>query len=323
MLEKVYLGPRGLRSGWRLVFFFLLAALAYLVLGTLLLGSIRPPQAGQPFTPRLVLEGDGLTLFCLLLAAWIMSRLEGKTFRDYGLPVRGAFGIRFWLGVVLGLAALTVLLIAIRLGQGFYFGRLALGARGIFYYGIMWAVGFIVVGLTEEFLFRGYALATLAEGIGFWPAAILLSIGFGAIHLLNPGENHVGALSVAATGLVFCFILRRTGSLWFAVGVHAGWDYAESFVYSVPDSGLLARGHLLNSFFPRNAPVWITGGSVGPEASVFAFIILGVLCWIVHRMFPTAQFPPVGLTQLSPPVPVTDTPLALQGGHDGTENRQD
>src|SRR3989442_350419 len=120
----------------------------------------------------------------------------------------------------------------------------------------------LLVGFSEEFLFRGYALYTLSTGIGFWPAAGLLSALFGAVHLHNPGESWIGGLSAGLIGLFFCFTVRRTGSLWFAIGLHAAWDYSESFVYSVPDSGAMVPGHLLNSSF--HGPRWLTGGTVGP-----------------------------------------------------------
>jgi len=62
-----------------------------------------------------------------------------------------------------------------------------------------------------------------------------------------------------------CMMLRRTGNLWFMVGFHAASDYAETFIYSTPDSGMLAQGHMLNSWF--HGPRWLTGGTIGPEAA--------------------------------------------------------
>ena len=85
----------------------------------------------------------------------------------------------------------------------------------------------------------------------------------------NNGESRVGALSVFVIGMFFCLTLRRTGNLWFAVGLHAAFDWGETFLFSVPDSGLVAPGHLLNTSF--QGPVWLTGGSVGPEGSVMSF----------------------------------------------------
>src|SRR5450756_2021428 len=78
-------------------------------------------------------------------------------------------------------------------------------------------------------------------------------------------QDKVGALSVFAMGMFFCLILRRTGNLWFAVGLHASFDWGETFLFSAPDSGIVAPGHLLNSSF--HGPVWLTGGTVGPEGS--------------------------------------------------------
>jgi CAAX protease family protein len=139
----------------------------------------------------------------------------------------------------------------------------------------------VLVGLYEEFLFRGYAQYTLSKGIGFWPAAVVLSGVFGGLHLSNSGEDWVGAASVFVFGMFACFTLWRTGNLWFAVGFHAAGDYAESFIYSVPDSGTLATGHLLHSSF--HGPAWLTGGTVGPEGSVLSFVVF-VLAFILFAL---------------------------------------
>src|SRR5207247_2546236 len=85
----------------------------------------------------------------------------------------------------------------------------------------------VVPALAEEFAFRGYPQFTLASGIGFWRAAALLSLVFGGLHyFLKPMENLADFASVGLIGLFLCLTLRRTGSLWFAVGFHAGFDYA-------------------------------------------------------------------------------------------------
>jgi CAAX protease family protein len=302
MLNKIFKGPRGVRSGWRLLVFVAIAGIPFFTIQLVLaLAGFRPDLAhGLP--PTVILVAESVEFLCPLFAAWVMSHLENKSFRDYGLPARAAFGRSFWVGAGLGFVALLILLVGIRLCHGFYFGSVALGPAGVLYSGVMWAFAFLVVGFAEEFLFRGYALATLSDGIGFWPAAIVLSGLFGAVHLQNLGENPTGALSAGLVGLLFCFGLRRTGSLWFAIGLHAAWDYGESFIFSVPDSGTLVQGHLLNSHFQVGAPVWLTGGSVGPEGSVFVFVVLAVLFVVVHRMYPEVRFPGrSAAAELNPP----------------------
>ena len=158
-------------------------------------------------------------------------------FGCYGLPAANAFGKLFWVGALWGMCSLTVLMLALRAAHVFYFGAVALHGVRMLKFAVFWAVFFLIVGFYEEFFTRGYTQFTLTEGVGFWPAAILLSLGFGALHLENPGEDWVGILAAMLIGFFFCLTLRRTGNLWFAIGFHAAWDWGESYLYSVPDSG--------------------------------------------------------------------------------------
>jgi len=204
----------------------------------------------------------------------VMGRFEGRTLADYGLPPRHAFAKLFWEGAAWGLAAITLLLIGLRLVHVFYFGHVVLHGARVLKFAAFWAAYFVLVGIFEEFLVRGYALVTLARAWGFWPAAVTMSLAFGAIHLRNPGETWVGLVGVVAIGLFFCLTLYRTGSLWFAVGFHAFWDWGQTFLYSVPDSGTVEPGHLMQPAFRGSD--WLTGGSVGPEASVVCFVVIAL-----------------------------------------------
>jgi membrane protease YdiL (CAAX protease family) len=167
---------------------------------------------------------------------------------------------------------------------GYRFGQLAVHGADLWRWAILWGVVFLAVGFYEEFAFRGYIQFTLAQGVGFWPAAIVLSLIFGVMHATNPGESWVGLAGVVLSGLFWCLTLRRTGSLWFAVGMHASFDFAETFLYSVPDSGMIFPGHLSNATL--HGPAWLTGGTAGPEASVFDFLVLGVFFFVFPRLFP-------------------------------------
>jgi membrane protease YdiL (CAAX protease family) len=84
-------------------------------------------------------------------------------------------------------------------------------------------------------------------------------------------------------GLFFCLTLWRTGSLWFAVGMHASFDFGETFLYSVPNSGFVAQGHLSNATL--HGPVWLTGGTVGPEGSVYSFATMALLFVVFTRVY--------------------------------------
>lgn len=291
-IRSIFLGPNGTRAGWRIAI--------YLVLVAALLGGlqftirhIQPLRDWLSAQPDAVLTagpsavGEILTFLTVLIPAVIMSKIEKRPFGVYGLPLKESFGARFWLGLPYGFAMVTLLVGSIAALHGFTITGIGASGAVALKYGILYAIGFLFTGFFEEFGFRGYLQYTLASGIGFWPAALILSILFGAGHLSNPGEAKIGAFMAGSFGLLALFSLWRTGSLWFAVGMHAGFDWTETFFYGVPDSGLLAQGHLLNSSF--HGPDWLTGGTVGPEGSYLVFGVLLLAAVGIHFMFPARE----------------------------------
>jgi len=274
-----------LGAGWRLLIyvamFFMLWSISLFLLSQLL----RPTR--EVFSPRFQLPGETASFLGAILAAWIMSQLEERHVGVYGLPARGAFGKLFWQGCLFGLCEIALLVGVIAAFGGYSFGGLAEHGGAIAEWALFWACFFVMVGLFEEFLFRGYTLYTLSGGIGFWPAAVLLSLAFAAFHVANKGEGWAGITSVAFVGLFWSFTLKRTGSLWFAVGMHATFDFGETFLFSAPDSGAILPGHLSNAVM--HGPNWLTGGTAGPEGSIFDFLILAVFFLVVHFLYPAGE----------------------------------
>jgi uncharacterized protein len=236
------------------------------------------------YSPKILTISEGSSLAGAFAAGIAMSQLEGRSFGDYGLPLRGAFGKLFWQGALFGLAEISAVIGVIATFGSYHFGDLAIHGADLLRWAAFWGAFFVLVGLYEEFAFRGYVQFTLAQAVGFWPAAVLLSVGFGFVHRSNPGESKMGLAGVVLTGLLWCFALRRTGNLWFAVGMHASFDFGETFLYSVPDSGVVFPGHLSNATLA--GPTWLTGGSAGPEASVCDFAMLLIFFYVFHRLYP-------------------------------------
>jgi membrane protease YdiL (CAAX protease family) len=132
-------------------------------------------------------------LSAAVIAALIMARIERRQWGAYGLPLRNAFSKLFWVGAIWGFLAITLLLELLHGLQVFDFGHIVLQGMSIVRFGMFWGLVFLLVGLFEEFLLRGYAQFTLGRGIGFWPAAVLLSCLFGSLHLGNAGEARATA----------------------------------------------------------------------------------------------------------------------------------
>lgn len=288
-MHNIFVGPNGIRAGWRLLIFL---ALAYslsrgLSFGIRHIPTLRDFAASQQqgsFTPLGLIVFEGLSVVLIVVSAGIVTLIEKRPFAAYGMPWNEALGKRFWQGVPLGFVMLSLLLALLIALHGFSLDGVAVGGISAIEYGLLYFVGFILVGMAEEFLFRGYLQYTLGSGIGFWPAAILLAIVFGAGHLNNPGEKVLGGIMAGSFGLVAAFALRRTGNLWLPIGMHASWDWGETYFYGTPDSGLTATGHLLNSS-PHGA-AWLSGGSVGPEGSWLVFLILVLWVVAIHVLFP-------------------------------------
>jgi len=214
----------------------------------------------------------------------VMAAIEKRKYGQYGLPLRSAFRKNFWIGTLVGFAAISGCLLGIFALHGFRLTGINIHGNTIAEAALAWSATFILVGLSEEFAFRGYLQYTLTTGIGFWPSAFLLSALFGVAHSGNPREDKAGLISVVLFGLLFCLFLRRTGNLWWAVGFHAGWDWGQTFFYGVPDSGIAPYHNLFNCAF--RGPRWLTGGTVGPEASIFtpiALLIVAIIFASIYR----------------------------------------
>jgi uncharacterized protein len=280
--STVFHDEHGLRPGWRLLVYLLLVFGSGAVIMMVVWSFLLPVRGVPPPFSLLMEEVLGFAL--VYGAALMMSGLEKRPLGVYGLPGSEALGRKFWLGCLFGLLEISVLLGLIAVFGGYSFGNLQLHGKQMFTWGLLHVFLFLFVGLFEEFLFRGYTQFTLAEGIGFWPAAVVLSTVFGAVHLENPGEGWVGAAAVVLVALLFCFTLERTGNLWYAVGLHASFDWGESYLYSVPNSGAVIPGHLSNAAL--HGPTWLTGGTVGPEGSVFCFLTMGLQFLVVMWLFP-------------------------------------
>jgi len=287
-------GPSGV--GWGFLLYLLMFFMVLAITSTAL-RFLMPETMAQIWKS---VVGEVAFIVSAFIPGFIMARIERRPFGVYGLPKQSAFGRMFWMGMLWGIVALTMLMVAMRVAGVFHFGGLSLSGFRILKFAVFWMIFFVVVGLFEEFLLRGYTQFTLSRGLGFWPTALILSFAFGAIHLGNQGEDKVGALGAAIIGLFFCLTLQRTGNLWFAVGLHASWDWGETFLFSVPNSGLVAPGHLLNSWF--EGPKWLTGGSVGPEASIFVFIVMALMAVLFHFLYKPVKRVEAGLTPPATPV---------------------
>jgi len=289
-LHDFFVGPDGIYAVPRWLIYL---AMAYVIfqMEVWLLASLRPHLSD--LSSRMMIELS--MMLAAILPGFVMARIEDRPFGDFGLPARRAFRQNFWVGTLWGIVSLSVLMLALRGAGAFEFGALELHGALIWKFALYYAVLFLVTAFFEDFLMRGYSQWVLSRGMNFWPAAALLSFAFGYIHGSNPGEAKTGLVAAGLIGFFLCLTLRRTGDLWWAVGFHMAWDWGESYLYSVPDSGQVLPGHLLNSSL--HGPDWLTGGSVGPEGSYLVFVVIGALWVLFNRVYPEVKYGANGATR--------------------------
>jgi uncharacterized protein len=307
ILYRCFFGTSGLRAGWRLLIFAVLSIILTVAI-SIVACILVPALRSQRLTPFLIISQEGLSFLCLLAASWVMARIERRRVGDYGLPWQEAFRSQFLLGVVIGFASLSLLLGVMRGCGTVSFGNITADGSDTWVYGASYALAFLAVGLFEEFFSFGYVLFTLFTGIGYWKAALLVSAVFASLHIGNPGETWIGILNTGLSGMLSCLILRRTGNLWMAVGNHAAWDWGQSYVYGVANSGRMLDEHLLG--LSMSGPAWLSGGSVGPEGSILCTALLVSLWFLIGRLFPTVKFPLVCKTP-EPASPALDSTAAI------------
>lgn len=90
----------------------------------------------------------------------------------------------------------------------------------------------LLVGLSEELMFRSILFRGMLARFRIWPAVLLSSSLFGLVHTLNvfaTGQLQPALMQAMAAfmqGLAYQAIRIRTGSVWPMVVVHGSWDFS-------------------------------------------------------------------------------------------------
>jgi membrane protease YdiL (CAAX protease family) len=243
---------------------------------------------------------DGRVLgFCLLLAVNLLLvlaawwTLERKPLR----ALLWRFTRDQWRPLVWGLlagAGEVALVFALMTACGLARSRWGLAAVpfGTLVLALGWLLASSILGpLAEEILHRGYWLQNLARGWGMPAAAVVTALLFGGLHLFNPHAEILGAVNIALSGLTYVLGLLWLRSLWFPIGWHAAWNFAQFFVVGLPNSGITVGSLGLDGTTllatTVSGPRWLTGGEFGMEASLVETVVLvGILAgmgWLKTR----------------------------------------
>lgn len=282
----VFKGSNGLRAGWRFLAYAIIFIGVEQILGVAFDAGLPKLHLSDAWLavlgPGQLALSEIVFAVAVASATFAMARLERRSVFSYGFATSPHSRKRFFEGVSLGVVAPGIVG-----GLMLAFGGMQI--RGINLHGAQWAVyplGWLIVmlmvGFLEEASFRGYPLFALSRGIGFWPAAVVVTVLFGAAHLGKRGENVADIASVMFLGFFLCFTLWKTGSLWLAAGFHFAFDFMQFFVIGTRNGSQAPEGTLFTATFP--GPGWVNGGALGTEASYFVFpVTLALFAYVAWR----------------------------------------
>lgn len=215
-----------------------------------------------------------------VLALWILARfIERRKLSEVGLARTGAV-TQTLLGIGVGALLMGTTLGILALAGWYHVDGIAADSAGAALALLAPAFGGILLSAAfEEIAFRGIVFRVIEDGAGTVIALLLSSAAFGLAHAQNPAATWFSSLAIAVeAGILLgaAFLLTRT--LWFAIGIHAGWNFFLGPVFGAAVSGVEMTS-LLEARL--DGPTLWTGGSFGPEAS----LVTVLLCTAVGAAF--------------------------------------
>lgn len=283
MMNQVESVPGGERPLWRRIVDYplvaMLIALGIVIfcfsLGLLIARDLLPPIPG--FTRNM--QFDLVSIPIVIVAYELVIRRLGEHPRDdYHDPE--------WLRrLLIGLGAgLTIFSLAVAIAA-------ALGIYRIVGPGDLGGLVPALIGPTlfaavsEELVFRGILFRWIEDFGGSWFALLVTSAFFGAAHLHNPNASAIAAVGIAfEAGIMLGAAYMLTRSLWFPMGLHAAWNFAQGEIWDIPVSGTKSHG-LVDA--QLSGPPLLTGNGFGLEASLIAMVVATAfglwLLWLAIR----------------------------------------
>lgn len=272
---------------------FLLATVLLVVLfvGLALLVATLPSEV-ESFVPSLGLALVAAALPGVVAVAAALA-VDRRTLTDLGLGVDRDWMIDFAFGLGLGAVLMTgVFLVALVAGWVRVVGLFAAGSSPGGFAGGFAALTalFLVVGVSEELVARGYVLTNVAEGLAGYltreqavaVAVLASSLLFGVAHLRNPGATPLSTLGITAAGVFLAVGFVLTGDLAIPAGVHVSWNLFQGGVYGFAVSGLGVGTAVVDT--DETGPDLVTGGAFGPEAGLLglAAVVVGVAATVAY-----------------------------------------
>ncbi|WP_281644763.1 CPBP family intramembrane glutamic endopeptidase [Bacteroides zoogleoformans] len=231
------------------------------------LNRLIPPQIAMNSTLLLIVEKT-LTLGCVFLASWIVLHYSRKPLSVLGLSLRGRW--KDWLAGML----FAITLYAVGFGASLSLGAVAVSGASFHFPSLSISLlYFLLVGITEELMMRGFVLGRMLDGgVNKFTALFVSSVLFSLLHLFNPNFEFLPFLNILLAGILLGASYIYTRNLCFPIALHWFWNWIQGPVLGYEVSGNKVQDSFL--VLSLSGPNLINGGNFGFEGSLLCTILM-------------------------------------------------
>lgn len=133
----------------------------------------------------------------------------------------------------------------------------------------------------EELICRGVVYRRIENTYNPIVATVFNSLLFTVLHLMNPGVTLLSLLNIFLCGVLFSLVIYYTDSMAFAMAGHAGWNFCQSILFGLPNSGQVFPYSIFKLDASNARDSFFYNVGFGVEGTAFAVIILAVACVVI------------------------------------------
>jgi membrane protease YdiL (CAAX protease family) len=275
-----------------LVFVFFIGGQLLVLLPIKILGlASRETIETYPTILFLIIGAFGMA--AILFIAWLRL-FERRSLASAGLASGGSAPMQYVRAYGLGLFMAAAVVLCVLLLGGYELESAVDMRFGDLVPITVLMLAFALQSGTEELIFRGWMMARIAARYGLWAGVLGNSVLFTLMHVDSEALVALGwtgiVIFVAGTMLFSIFLsllVIREKSVWGAAAWHAAWNWIFITGFGLPTTGIeLNLVPLFSDLAPiAGAPVWLTGGTDGPEGSFITPVVLAFGClWLIRTM---------------------------------------
>ena len=211
-----------------------------------------------------------------------VKHVEKRSLRTMGF-VREHAVSDYLIGMVVAFAMFSACVGICMVTGAMVFDGFVLGGRYVML--ALFFVGFIIQGMSEETVCRGFMMTSLGSKGGALVGVLFNSLFFGALHLGNSGVTVFSMVNLVLFGLFMSVLVLKLNSIWMACAIHTVWNFVQGNFFGILVSGTDMGPSVFRFVSVPGMGLW-NGGSFGMEGGLATSIVLTLATVIVLLLRP-------------------------------------